>query len=70
MKEYCHRCQCVAPSWESPTYAEWHEVISPQGEYLGVLCVGCLAGEDLALLELGSIEVEFVAGYAEIRRAA
>jgi hypothetical protein len=52
MKEHCYRCQCLAPSWESPAYAEWHEVISPEGEYLGVLCVGCLAGEDLALLEL------------------
>ncbi len=57
MTEHCYRCLCLAPSWESAAYAEWHEVISLEGEYLGVLCIGCLADEDLALLELESIEI-------------
>jgi hypothetical protein len=50
--EHCERCHCAAPSWESADFAEWHELISDDGEYLGLVCVGCLADEQLLLVHL------------------
>jgi hypothetical protein len=52
--EICHCCQAFAPAWSSPDYAEWHVVISADGELLGVVCSGCLIDDELIAIELGS----------------
>jgi hypothetical protein len=54
MLEICHCCQSAAPAWSSPEYAEWHVVISADGELLGVVCVGCLIDDELIAIELES----------------
>lgn len=53
--EWCHRCLHPAPEWSSPEYREWHLVLTADGLYLGVVCVGCLADEELALVELAAL---------------
>jgi hypothetical protein len=52
--ETCHCCQALAPAWSSPEYVEWHVVCTARGEYLGVVCSGCLVDDELVLLELES----------------
>jgi hypothetical protein len=52
--EICHCCQAFAPAWSSPDYAEWHVVISADGELLGVVCAGCLIDDELIVIELDS----------------
>jgi hypothetical protein len=52
--EICHCCQAFAPAWSSPEYAEWHIVITADGELLGVVCAGCLIDDELIAIELGS----------------
>jgi hypothetical protein len=49
MVEYCLRCLSDAPrdSWES---ADWLVLVTRDGEYLGIVCAGCIADEDLALV--------------------
>jgi hypothetical protein len=54
MLEICHCCQSFAPAWSSPEYAEWHVVISADGELLGVVCAGCLIDDELIAVELDS----------------
>lgn len=50
--ESCECCLAEAPSWTSDEYAEWVLLLARDGEYLGVVCAGCLAEEELLLLEL------------------
>ena len=51
MVEYCFRCLSDAPGtmrWDS---ADWLVLLTREGEYLGIVCVGCIADEDLALID-------------------
>jgi hypothetical protein len=50
MVEYCLRCLSDAPhdAWDS---AEWLVLLTREGEFLGIVCAGCIADEDLALVE-------------------
>jgi hypothetical protein len=50
MLEDCACCGAFAPRWDSPDYAEWVLELTPHGEYVGVVCPGCFAGEGLAFL--------------------
>jgi hypothetical protein len=54
MLETCHCCQALAPAWSSLEYAEWHVVIAADGEFLGVVCAGCLIDDELIAIELES----------------
>ena len=36
----------------SASYADWFVLLSHDGQYLGVACVGCVADEELLVLEL------------------
>jgi hypothetical protein len=49
MLEYCFRCLSEAPhdAWDS---ADWLVLLTRDGDYLGIACVGCIADEDLALV--------------------
>lgn len=47
-------CASIAPSWSSAEYGDWIALLSRDGEYLGVACVGCVADEELLVLELES----------------
>jgi hypothetical protein len=52
MLEYCYRCLSDAPgadAWES---ADWLVLLTREGEYIGIVCSGCIADEDLAIVEL------------------
>jgi hypothetical protein len=51
--ESCHCCLAIAPSWSSAEYEqEWLVLSTPDGEYLGVLCSGCVADEELVLIDM------------------
>jgi hypothetical protein len=52
--ESCVCCASIAPSWSSAEYGDWIALLSRDGEYLGVACVGCVADEELLVLELES----------------
>jgi hypothetical protein len=47
MLEHCARCQAYAPEWDDPDYADWHIVVTPDGEYLGVVCTACHIDDEL-----------------------
>ena len=52
MLDHCYRCLSDAPgarAWESP---DWLVLVTRKGEYVGIVCSGCVADEDLALVEL------------------
>ncbi|HEY0516668.1 MAG TPA: hypothetical protein VGD00_06070 [Solirubrobacteraceae bacterium] len=50
--ENCELCFVDAPAWTARAYRRWYVGLTPPGEYLGVVCPGCLADEDLALVLL------------------
>ncbi|HST32669.1 MAG TPA: hypothetical protein VLJ80_04010 [Solirubrobacteraceae bacterium] len=50
--EWCERCLSEAPAESSPEYAEWLVLSTPCGEYLGIVCAGCIAEPELLALEL------------------
>lgn len=50
--EWCERCQSRAPAWSAGEYADWVVLLTPAGEYLGVVCTGCVADEELLAREL------------------
>ena len=52
MIESCTCCASIAPSPASAGYADWFVLLSRAGEYLGVACVGCVADEELLVLDL------------------
>lgn len=54
MPETCHCCQALAPAWSLPDYAEWQIVTTAGGEYLGIVCAGCVGDHELILIELES----------------
>ncbi len=52
MLEHCYRCLSDAPgehAWES---ADWLVLLTRDGAYMGIVCSGCIADEDLALVDL------------------
>jgi hypothetical protein len=51
MLEYCFRCLSDAPgdAWDS---ADWLVLLTRDGEYLGIVCAGCIADDELALVQL------------------
>jgi hypothetical protein len=51
MVEYCVRCLSDAPSGEALDSADWLLLVTRDSEYLGVVCVGCVADEELALVQ-------------------
>jgi hypothetical protein len=53
--EYCFRCLSVAPDGDPLESEDWLVLVAREGEYLGVVCSGCIADEDLALLELEAL---------------
>lgn len=50
--ECCERCLSEAPGEFSPEYAEWLVLSTPDGEYLAIVCAGCIAEPELLALEL------------------
>lgn len=50
--EWCECCLSEAPSWSSAEYGEWVVLLARDGEYLGVVCAGCVADEELLVGEL------------------
>jgi len=50
--EWCERCLSEAPGESAPEYAEWLVLSTPEGEYLGIACAGCIAEPELLALEL------------------
>jgi hypothetical protein len=50
--EWCERCLSEAPGESSPEYAEWLVLSTPGGEYLGIVCAGCIAEPELLAPEL------------------
>jgi hypothetical protein len=50
--ESCICCASIAPLPDAAERADWIVLLSRGGELLGVACVGCLADEDLLVLEL------------------
>lgn len=50
--ESCVCCASIAPLPDAADRSEWIVLISRDGEQLGVACVGCLAEEELLVLEL------------------
>ena len=52
MVESCTCCASIAPRPMSASYADWFVLLSHDGQYLGVACVGCVADEELLVLEL------------------
>jgi hypothetical protein len=50
--EWCERCLSQAPGEFSPEYAEWLVLSTPDGEYLGIVCAGCIAEPELLAREL------------------
>jgi hypothetical protein len=50
--EWCERCLSEATGPSSPEYAEWLVLSTPGGEYLGIVCAGCIAEPELLALEL------------------
>lgn len=52
MIESCACCASIAPSPASVGYADWFVLLSRDGDYLGVACVGCVADEELLVLGL------------------
>jgi hypothetical protein len=51
--ESCVCCASIAPS-SADEIGDWFVLLSRDGEYLGVACVGCVADEELLVLELES----------------
>jgi hypothetical protein len=49
--ESCLCCASIAPSPASER-RDWFVLLSRGGEYLGLACVGCVADEELLVLEL------------------
>jgi hypothetical protein len=47
--EWCERCLSEAPGSSSP---EWLVLSTAAGEYLGIVCAGCIAEPELLALEL------------------
>jgi hypothetical protein len=52
MVEHCFRCLSEAPGADAWQSADWIVLTTADGEYLGVVCVGCVADDGLALIEL------------------
>jgi hypothetical protein len=50
--EWCERCLSEAPSESLSEYAEWLVLSTRDGEYLGIVCAGCIAEPELLALEL------------------
>jgi hypothetical protein len=48
--EHCDHCQALAPRWDAPDYGDWHLALTDHGEYLGVVCGECFAGEGLVFI--------------------
>ena len=56
MLEECFCCGAWAPRWDTAEYEDWSLELTPAGEYLGVVCPGCFAGEGLAFLDVEAEE--------------
>jgi hypothetical protein len=52
MIEWCERCLSEAPGPSSSEWTEWLVLSTPDGEYLGLVCAGCIAEPELLTLEL------------------
>jgi len=57
MAEYCSDCLSLAPGGDPLESEDWRVLVTREGEYLGAVCVGavcagCIADEELALIEL------------------
>lgn len=50
--EWCECCLAEAPGWSTREYAEWVVLLAEDGAYLGVVCAGCVADEELLRAEL------------------
>ncbi|HEV7528674.1 MAG TPA: hypothetical protein VGO29_07240 [Solirubrobacteraceae bacterium] len=55
MVEHCFHCLSAAPSGDVQDAEDWLMLVTRDGEYLGVACSGCIADEDLALIELEAL---------------
>jgi hypothetical protein len=50
--ESCVCCASIAPLPDAAERADWIVLLARGGELLGVACIGCLADEELLVLEL------------------
>jgi hypothetical protein len=48
----CHCCLTPAPHDRPPEHTGWYVLTSRDGELLGLACVGCVADEELLVVEL------------------
>jgi hypothetical protein len=52
MAEYCFHCLSGATEGDPLVSEDWLVLVTRDGEYLGVVCPGCVVDEELALIEL------------------
>ena len=62
--ELCDRCQRAAPPVESDAYAEWEANVRDDGS-VGVICPGCLTGEEIDEI---AADMDELAGEADVLR--
>jgi hypothetical protein len=55
MVEYCLDCLAVAADGDPLDSPHWLVLVTRDGECLGVICAGCVADEELALVELEEV---------------
>jgi hypothetical protein len=55
MVEHCFRCLSESPGADAWQSADWIVLTTTEGEYLGLVCVGCVADDELALIELEEV---------------
>jgi hypothetical protein len=48
----CLRCLAPAPPRSSGEHADWRELLDRRGERLALVCSGCVADEELLVVEL------------------
>jgi hypothetical protein len=55
MVEHCFRCLSETPGADAWQSADWIVLATPDGEHLGLVCVGCVADDELTLIELEAV---------------
>jgi hypothetical protein len=53
--EHCFRCLSHTPAGDPLRSPDWLALVAREGEYLGIVCVGCVADEEIALIELEAL---------------
>jgi hypothetical protein len=48
----CHGCLALVPEGSAPDCCDWHVLVGADGELLAIVCPGCVADDDLLVVEL------------------